>query len=293
MNTSVWIKNRIITTMQSLILVVSLAALLSLMGWLLGGVAFATGAIGAAAVLYFLNPMVNPTFIMRMFRSRRLNFRDAPRLYRALNALARRAELPGMPVLYYLPQREMNAFTVGAPENSAIAVSDGLLRRLDADEVSAVLAHEVSHIRNNDIRIMGFAALSSRFIQMLSLFGQFLLLLNLPLFLLGQYTISWTAILLLIFAPTISALLQLALSRTREYRADLGAAELTGSPESLAAALSKMDIQRKSYFRLLWPGRTRVPSSPLMSTHPPTEERIRRLLQIRDSSRYSFLDTNW
>jgi heat shock protein HtpX len=223
-----------------------------------------------------------------MFRGRRLDFRDAPRLYRALNALAVRAELPGMPELYYLPQREMNAFTVGAPENSAIAVSDGLLRRLDADEVTAVLAHEVSHIRHNDIRIMGFAALSSRFIQMLSLFGQFLLLLNLPLLVLGQYTISWTAILLLIFAPTISSMLQLALSRTREYRADLGAAELTGSPESLATALSKMDIQQKRYFRLLWPGRARVPSSHLMRTHPPTEERIRRLLEIRDSNRYSF-----
>jgi heat shock protein HtpX len=284
---SAWKKNRAITTIQSLALVVSLAVLLGLMGWLLGGQTFAAGAIGAVVVFYFLNPMVSPTIVMRMFRGRRLAFQDAPHLYRPLKTLSERAELPRMPVLYYLPHSAMNAFTVGVSGNAAIAVSGGLLRKLDADEVSAVLAHEISHIRHNDIRIMGFAALSSRFIHMLSLFGQFLLFINLPLFLMGQYTISWVAIILLILAPSISAILQLALSRTREYRADLGAAELTGSPESLATALSKMDIERTSYFRLLWPSRARVPSSPLMRTHPPTEERIRRLLEIRDSRRYS------
>jgi heat shock protein HtpX len=97
-----------------------------------------------------------------------------------------------------------------------------------------VLAHEISHLRHNDMRIMGFAGLTSQLIHMLALLGQILLFLNLPLLLWGHYTISWTAILLLIFAPTISAILQLALSRTREYRADLGAARLMGDGRALA-----------------------------------------------------------
>jgi heat shock protein HtpX len=131
---------------------------------------------------------------------------------------------------------------------------------------------------------MGFANLSGYFIQMLAVFGQFLLILNFPLLLAGYYTISWTALFLLIFAPTISTMLQLALSRTREYNADFGAAELTGTPEYLASALAKMERYRRSYFKhLLWPGYTKAPHSPLMKTHPPTAERIRRLHEIQPS----------
>ena len=100
----------------------------------------------------------------------------------------------------------------------------------------------------------------------------------------GQALISWTALLLLIFSPTISSLLQLALSRTREYNADMGAAELMGNPEPLASALAKIDrAHNRLYGRIFWPMIPRSRQASWLRTHPPTKERIRRLLAVRDS----------
>jgi heat shock protein HtpX len=184
-----------------------------------------------------------------------------------------------MPVLYYFPGSAMNAFTVGSRENAAIAVSQSLLDGLKYSEISAVLAHEVSHIRSNDIRIIGFADLANSLTHGLSLFGQLLLIINLPLALFGGFSINWMAILLLIFAPGISALLQLALSRTREYNADLGAVELMEDPEALATALAKIEQHGSSLIRRFpWVAN---PHSQILRTHPPTKERIRRLMEIR------------
>ncbi|MDX1708550.1 MAG: M48 family metalloprotease [Desulfobacterales bacterium] len=164
-----------------------------------------------------------------------------------------------------------------------MVVTDGLLRHLDPDETAAVLAHEISHLRHNDLRIMGFAAFSNQLVQMMALIGQLMLLFNLALLLWGQQPISWTAILLLIFAPWLSTRLQLALSRTREYRADFGAAELMGGGRALASALSKMESYQNRYLRgRLWPGYRPMTVATLLRTHPPTKERIRRLLQIGD-----------
>jgi heat shock protein HtpX len=135
------------------------------------------------------------------------------------------------------------------------------------------------------MRIIGFADLANRLTHGLSLFGQFLLIVNLPLVLFSGISINWMAILLLIFAPGISALLQLALSRTREYNADLGAVELMGNPEALATALAKIDANGNTFFnRLPWPAN---PNSQILRTHPRTRERIRRLLAIRDPAPYS------
>ena len=283
MNRAKWIRQKAASSFQSLLLVASLAAVLGTIGWLLGGSSLALMVVGAVIMLYFLNPMVSPSLAMRMHRGRRMAYDEAPRLYTLSQSLAERAELPRVPALFYLPGNVMNAFTAGTSQNAAIAVSEGLLRRLDIRELAAVMAHEIGHVRNNDIRIMGFADTASRMTRMLSLFGQFLLLLNLPLILFGESPISWAGILLLIFAPSLSVLLQLALSRTREYHADLGAAELTGDPEALASALMKMEsFRRNPLFRILWPAYSREPEISLMRTHPPTAERIRRLRAIEE-----------
>jgi heat shock protein HtpX len=112
--------------------------------------------------------------------------------------------------------------------------------------------------------------------------GQFMLLFSLPLIFVGQVVISWPVIMLLIFSPTLSSLLQLALSRSREYNADLSAAELTANPEALASALAKIDKFQKSVFsRFVWPMGPQMPQSSWLKTHPPTKERIRRLLEVR------------
>jgi heat shock protein HtpX len=180
----------------------------------------------------------------------------------------------------------MNAFAVGDRDNAVIALSDGILRRMSLEETAAVLAHEASHVAHNDLRVMGFADVTERFTRVMSLFGQILLLVNLPLMLMGAVTISWIPIVVLIFAPTLSALAQLALSRTREYNADLGAARLLGDPEPMARALSKMErFQGRFLEQVIGPGQ-RLPDPSLLRTHPPTEERIRRLLELRESSAF-------
>ena len=128
------------------------------------------------------------------------------------------------------------------------------------------------------------ADLTSRMTNLLAILGQFLLIVNLPMMLAGRTMFNWWAILLLIIAPTVSSLVQLALSRTREYNADLGAAELTGDPEALASALKKMDHFHGNWLkRMLRPGYQKLPEASLLRTHPPTAERIRRLLGMRDN----------
>lgn len=275
-------KHKVSNWLQSLMLVATLALIMGALAWLLWGIQIAIMAVAMTAVLFIANTRISPALVLRMYRARRLDLETAPRLYAMVQELARRAELGFTPALYYLPSDVMNAFAVGSRRNAVLAVSDGLLRRLDLRETGAVLAHEISHIRNEDTRIMSFADLTSRLTNLLSLLGQFLLVVNLPLMLAGRVTISWWAIILLIIAPTLSSLVQLALSRTREYSADLGAAELTGDPEALAAALAKMEHYQSGWLeRILRPGYQKLPEASLLRTHPTTSERVRRLLSMR------------
>jgi heat shock protein HtpX len=285
MNNIQWVKNKIAARVQSVILVVSLALLLGLVGRLLGGNQLALMMIAGVVILYFVSPMMSPTLFLKFNPGRRLSPEKAPQLYGILRHLARKAELTRMPVLFYMPTDTMLAFTVGPRDNAVIAVSEGLMRGLSRQELAAVLAHEISHIRHNDIRIMTFAGMAGQLTHLLSIFGQFILIFSLPLILTGQVFISWTAIFLLIFSPTLSSLIQLALSRTREYNADMSAAELMGNPEPLASALAKIDRAAKSlHCRMFWPMVPRLPQATLLRTHPPTKERIRRLLGVRDNS---------
>jgi heat shock protein HtpX len=285
MNHDVLQKHALINRFQSLLLLGFMAAFLALLGSILwgGDGVFLLLILGIVVVL--LNPALSPRLILNMYRASRLSPQQAPVLYSALEELARRAELPDLPWIYYVPSRTINAFAVGDRRNAAIALSDGLIRRLGTREIIAVLAHEISHIQHNDMWVMGIADLFTRLTNLLSLLGQFLLLLNLPLLVLSDYTINWFAILLLIFAPSLSALMQLALSRTREYDADLNAARLTGDPAGLASALAKIEQYQGRFFeRVFLPGR-RVPDPSLLRTHPPTEERIRRLMALQIPTR--------
>ena len=280
-DTIVWLQHAWRNRLQSLLLLVVMAGFLALLGWLLWGVngLLVLVSVGAAAVL--ANPAFSPWLVMRMYGARPLDHDQAPVLWRVLSELAARAGLASRPQLFHVPSRMLNAFSVGFMDKSAIAVTDGLLRQLEMRELVGVLAHEVSHIRNNDLWVMGIADLFSRATSLLSLLGQFLLLMNLPLILLSQASVSWLAILLLIFAPNLSALAQMALSRTREFNADLNAAWLTGDPEGLAQALAKIErVQGGWLERFFLPGR-RVPEPSLLRTHPQTEERIAHLMALK------------
>jgi heat shock protein HtpX len=217
-----------------------------------------------------------------MYNARPLSVDDAPKLYRILNELCRRAEIRNLPRIYYIPSKLMNAFAVGTRDNAGIAITDGLLRNFNWMELIGILAHEISHVRNNDMKVMAVADVISRVTTIFSHVGIMLLFLNFPLLALGKVAISWIAVFLLIFAPTLSSLLQLALSRTREFNADLGAATISGDPKGLAQALQKLEYYKCNMFeRILMPGHS-IPDPSILRSHPKTEERVRRLLSLTE-----------
>ena len=271
-------------TLQSAVLILVLAAILGYTALLLVGPSMTILLVAGIVLFYLFSPRMSERVVMRMFNGRRLAPSSAPELGRIVQELSRRAGLTHVPTLYYLPQRMPNAFAVGTGGQAAIAVSDGLLRRLSLEEVAGVLAHEISHIAHNDLSVMTLAGMIRNLTRALSNVGLFLLFINLPMVLFGMTPVSWSAIFLLIFAPTLAGLVQLALSRVREFRADVGAAQLLGSPRPLIAALHKMDQMNRGLLGQLMPT-VRLNGPSLFSTHPPTPERIERLHQLEGRPR--------
>lgn len=231
-------------------------------------------------------PATPKRLLLSAYRARPLTQREFPFGVAVLRELAARAGLPAAPQLWYVPSAVPNAFAVGSPRDSVVAVSDGLLRLLDARELAGVLAHEVSHVANRDLWLMALADVMARLVGVCVLIGQALVIVGLPLLLAGVVLVPWTTILVLLLAPTAMSLLQLALSRAREYDADLGAARLTGDPAGLASALLKLERRvGRLWEDILLPGR-RIPEPSLLRTHPPTRERVRRLAALaRDDAR--------
>lgn len=266
--------------LQSALLLLAMAGIWALLGWSLAGPELMVIVLGAGLVALVAGLPATSRWILVLYRARPLAPAEAPQLYQLLAELSRRAGLPRVPTLHWVPSRVLNAFTVGSRQDAAVALSDGLLRTLSWRELAGVLAHEISHLMHNDLWVMALADLVSRMTHLLSLTGQVLLLVNLPLILFTQVQVPWLTVLLLILAPGITALLQLALSRQREYDADLGAVSLTGDPAGLAQALAHLErLQGNWLAHVLLPGR-QVPDPSLLRTHPPTEERVRRLQDL-------------
>ncbi len=279
----VWAEHGLLNRLQSALLLAVMAAFMALLGWLLWGPDGVTTLLFTLGIILLLNPAVSPKMVMRLYQARPLSRDELPELFDMVEGLARRAELPAVPRLYYVPSRMVNAFSVGTPDNSAIAVTGGLLDSLTWRQLGNVLAHEISHIRNRDTWVMGIADLFSRMTSFMSVFGQILLFVNLPALMMYGVHISWPAVFLLIFAPNLSALAQLALSRTREYDADLNGARLTGDPEGLAEALARIERAQQHWLKqLMLPG-MHLPEPSLLRTHPATEERIRRLRALQQA----------
>jgi len=281
MDPGVWHQHAWSNRFQSLLLLTLMAGFTALVGWLLWGSEGLVAVATSMTLLLLFNPALSPQLLMRMYGARKLDRATAPQLVMTVEALAQRAGLARPPDLYYLPSNIINAFSAGRGEETVVALSEGLLRTLSRRELVAVLAHEISHIRAGDTWVMGVADLFSRLTSLLSLFGQLLLLVNLPLLLFAEVQINWLAILLLVMAPGLSVLAQLGLSRTREYDADLNAVRLTGDGEALASALLKIDRYSGAFLeQILWPGRG-LPEPSWLRTHPPTEERVRRILALQ------------
>jgi heat shock protein HtpX len=236
--------------------------------------------VGVAGLSLLAAPRLSPAWLMRLSGAVPLHPRQAPQLYAVLEALSRRAGLPRLPVLYWVPRGFLNAFAVGTADDAAIAVTEGLLRTLTPRELAGVIAHEVAHVRSGDMRVMLLAEMVARITGTFATLGVLLAVLNLPLVMAGAAGISWWAILLLTFSPTLSVMLQLALSRSRERTADLGAVELTGDPRALASALRKIGRFQEGLLESLWFRHRHGPESAWWKTHPATEERVRTLLDL-------------
>ncbi len=274
------VENRLQNTFQSVLIIAFMAALLGFCSYLILGEGAFYGIFLTTLLILSFRPKMPTWLVMKLYRASPLSYQDAPELSQIVERLAQRARLTTTPSLYYVPSSSLNAFTTGNSDDSAIAITDGLLRTLSLRELAGVLAHEVSHIVNHDLRVMSLADTMSRLTALLSQMGLIILLLTIPLWLLGLIHISLLAVLIMIAAPIISSVLQASLSRTREFAADLGAAELTGDPYGLASALIKIDNPYAGWWqRIFMPqGGESGPSS--LRTHPPTEERITRLKSL-------------
>lgn len=280
-------RHKLRNMVQSALILGGMALLMALCGWILFGPSGLIGVAAAVTVALVFGSRLSSTMVLRMYKAQPLSPHQLPDVFRIVEHLSRRAGLEHVPKLYYVPSAMMNAFAVGRQDNAVIGVTDGILRALNLRELTGVLAHEMSHIRNNDVWLMGMADLAGRMTRMMSLFGMGLLLFSVPMWLQGGSLVSFALILLLVFAPQLTTLLQLALSRAREFDADLDAAGLTNDPAGLSSALAKLERQQRSHWeQILMPGR-KLPEASLLRSHPPTKERIARLSSLYENNSHT------
>ncbi|HBO1392769.1 TPA: zinc metalloprotease HtpX [Pseudomonas aeruginosa] len=272
-------RHRWLNRLQTALLVLTLLGIAAVAGSLLLGDGGLWLALAAAGFTLLLEPAAASGLTLRLYGARPLHPDEAPDLWAVLRELAVRAGLPAVPVPHYVPSGVVNAFATGSKHHAAIALTDGLLRSLTPRELTGVLGHEIAHIANEDLRVMGLADSISRLTHLLALLGQLAIVLSLPALLLGVTEVNWPALLLLAVAPQLALLAQLGLSRVREFDADRLAAELTGDPHGLASALAKIERVSRSWRAWLLPGWGN-PEPSWLRTHPATAERIERLLEL-------------
>lgn len=264
---------------HSVLLIGMMAGIAALIGWLVWGaeaVLWGAGLV-AAALMFF--PSIPVNWTLAMYRAVPLTPHHWPEGYAVMEELAQRAGLESAPALYYLPSPSLNAISLGQTGNSAIALTDGLLRLLNRREIIGVLAHEISHFRNHDIRMMSLATMLGHITSVMALSGMLLIIVSLPYYWLGEVTPPLLLIVIFGLAPHAVTLLELALSRTREFNADLDAAALTGDPAGLASALSKLEPSGMRFWQIIFSDRAR--QSPWLRTHPATRERVKRLRSMQ------------
>ena len=274
-------------TLKTTLLLGLLTGLLMWIGQLLGGTQGLAVFFVFAVVMNFGSYWFSDRIVLAAYGARELPEQDAPDLFRIVRELAVGAHMP-MPRVYLIPSESPNAFATGrTPEHAAVAVTEGILRLLTLDELRGVLAHELSHVRNRDTLTSAIAATLAGAVMMVARMAQWAMLFG------GwrrddreEGSSGLEALVMIIVAPLAAMLIQLAISRAREYQADASGAQLSHAPHSLAAALEKIGAVS---------GRVPLPAGPatahlwivnplrgnwlagLFSTHPPIEERIRRL----------------
>jgi heat shock protein HtpX len=275
-------------TLKVFVLLAGLTALFGAVGGAIGGQSGALVALGLAAVMNVVMYYGSSTMVLRAYRAQVVDASQAPGLYAMVDRLRQRAGLP-MPVVAIAPHEQPNAFATGRnPEHGVVCVTEGLLRIMSIPELEGVIAHELAHIKNRDMLLMTIAATIAGAISNLSQFG----------FLLGGRSDDgesnpMAGLLMMILGPLAAMLLQSAISRTREFKADAVGAEIAGSPEGLASALRTLERAAQRIPMQVSPAAASMaivnPLSAfkgqalvkLFSTHPPTEARVEALARLR------------
>ncbi len=281
-------------TAKTGILMVGLTVLLVMVGGTLGGIYGGEGGATSFALIAFVIAMAMNGFsywfsdklVLKMYKAEEVTEQSSPEFYRTVRNLAQRADLP-MPKVYIIPSDAPNAFATGRnPQNAAVAATRGILKILSRDELAGVMAHELAHVKNRDILIGTIAAAVAGAISMMATMAQFAMIFGggrrddrdggsiIPLLA--------TAIL----APIAAALIQMAISRSREYQADATGAKICGNPLWLANALEKLDKASRRVAIDANPATAHMfivnplrggGMSRLFSTHPPMDDRVQRL----------------
>ena len=270
------------------ILLTALTLLFVFIGQLLGGSQGATMAFVFALVMNLGAYWFSDKIVLAMYRAKPLSQSDAPELFEIIGELTRKIGMP-MPKVYLVQHESPNAFATGrGPSHAAVAVTTGILQLLSRDELRGVLAHELGHVRNRDILVMSIAATIAGAIAMLASWARWGLMFGGRRDRRSGGGLELVALLLmLILAPLAATLIQLAISRTREYGADESGTRLTGSPSGLMNALRKLDEHSRripltginpatAHLCIVNPLRGEALAA-LFSTHPPIAKRIERL----------------
>jgi heat shock protein HtpX len=272
-------------TIKTFILLVALTLILIWAGGALGGKQGMTIAMIFALGMNFFSYWFSDKIVLKMYGAKEVTESEAPELYAMVRRLAQRAELP-MPKVYMINQDQPNAFATGRnPNHAAVAVTTGIMRILSSEELQGVIGHELTHVKNRDILISTIAATIAGAISYLAHMAQFAMIFG------GHRDDDeggnpFAAIAMMIVGPIAALIVQMAISRSREYAADQGGAQIAGNPRYLAGALRKLDRASQQIPMDANPATSHMfivnPLSgggllKLFSTHPPIEERIARL----------------
>ena len=277
-------------TFKTAFLLTALTLLLMFIGRAFGGQNGMFLALAFAAVMNFVSYFYSDKIALAMYRAQPVTREQLPRAFAAVERLTQKIGIP-MPKMYVLPTESPNAFATGRnPQHASVAVTHGILQLLNDEELEGVLAHELGHVNNRDILISSVAATIAGAITMLASMGRWAMIF-------GGYGSDRdrrdgggiTALFMLIVAPIAASLIQLAVSRSREYQADATGAHITGNPYALASALQKIEAYSRrlplqanpstAHLFIIQPflGMNAGMFANLFSTHPPTAKRIERL----------------
>jgi len=272
-------------TLKTTVLMVGLTLVLVWAGAAFGGRSGMTMALIFALAMNLFSYWFSDKIVLKMYRAREVSESAAPELYSIVRRLSQKAEIP-MPKVYVMEQDQPNAFATGRnPAHAAVAVTTGIMRILSREELEGVIGHELSHVKHRDILIGTVAATVAGAISFLAQMAQWAMIFG------GRSDDDEggspiAALVMMIVGPIAALLIQMAISRSREYAADEGGSKLAGNPRYLAGALKKLDMTSKKIPMQAQPATAHMfivnPLSggglvKLFSTHPPIEERIARL----------------